>query len=80
MAQQDFWTDLKPMAALQTALGSDAFARVATIQVTATIPHTDEELRLYRSCCRCRPMRAPLTVDLPIIGERFKADGAQKKP
>jgi hypothetical protein len=80
VAQRDFWTDLKPMAALQSALDSDAFARVGTIAVSADIPHTDTELRLYRSLLPPPAKRAPLAVDLPIIGQRFKGDGARANP
>lgn len=77
VAQQDFWTDLEPMAALQTALGSDAFAPVGRIEVTATIPHTDEELRFYRLLLPLPAHPAPLSVDLPIIGRRFERAGAK---
>jgi hypothetical protein len=80
VAQRDFWIDLKPMAALQSALGSDAFARVGTIAVAADIPHTDTELGLYRSLLPLPAKRTPLTVDLPIIGQRFTGEGAQAKP
>jgi len=49
VAERDFFTDLKPMAAFQKVMETPGFVEVARLKVDATFPHTDKELRIYRN-------------------------------
>lgn len=66
--QPNFWDDLPPMQALQTALHSDQFKAVKTISIKSNVYHEDRELVIYQNM-RARSARQPLSIDLPLIGE-----------
>jgi hypothetical protein len=72
VAQSDFWTDLKTMANLQTALRSDRFEEVARIATNANVPVEDRELRIYRNKTPIGAERKKLRIDLPIINRTIE--------
>jgi hypothetical protein len=74
VAQRDFWTDLEAMARLQRLLDGPDFEEVGRIEVAATVPVEDRELRIYRIRGEVRPRPATMAVDLPIIGRRIEGD------
>jgi hypothetical protein len=72
VAQSDFWTDLKTMENLQTALRSDRFEEVARIATAPNLPVEDRELRIYRNKTPISAERKKLRIDLPIIGRTIE--------
>jgi 4-amino-4-deoxy-L-arabinose transferase-like glycosyltransferase len=72
VAQSDFWTDLKTMENLQTALRSDRFEEVARIATNANVPVEDRELRIYRNKTPISAERKKLRIDLPIINRTIE--------
>jgi hypothetical protein len=72
VAQSDFWTDLKTMENLQTALRSDRFEEVARIMTASNVPVEDRELRIYRNKTPVSGDRKKLRIDLPIINRTIE--------
>ncbi|WP_259779439.1 glycosyltransferase family 39 protein [Aestuariispira ectoiniformans] len=68
VAQPDFWTDLKPMAKLQSLLHSDRFEEVARFKMQANYHAQEKELVVYRN--RGEVAEGPINIsnELPIVG------------
>jgi hypothetical protein len=79
VAERDFWTDLKPMAALQRVLESGQFEEVARIPIVANVPHPDRELRVFRNRAPLPDAAARIRVDLPAIGRSFEGEVSGSK-
>lgn len=71
VAQRDFWTDLPPMARLQSVLESGGFEEVARISVQANVPTEDRELRVYRNPAPLPEQARRLRIELPAINQTF---------
>jgi len=68
VAQDDFWTDLAPMARLNTILHSPHFTEVFSVPVAANVPTRDKMLRIYRNVGDINRHPGPINLDLPTIG------------
>jgi hypothetical protein len=71
VVQPGFWDDLPAMQRLFAALGSDQFRQVASIPVESNVPHEETSLEILQNSREVATSRAPMSVDMPLIGQRF---------
>lgn len=68
VAQEDFWTDLTPMARLQRVLRSERFEEVTTIRTAANFDQPDKVLKVYRNLGPVQERPARIELEILTIG------------
>lgn len=70
--QPGFWEDLREMGRLDAVVHSADFERVASFDITGTVPHSDRRIEIYRPTYPVVRTRRDLQLDMPIIRDKFK--------
>jgi hypothetical protein len=72
VAQEGFWTDLRPMAELYGLLADESlFERVTTAIPQANFPNTDKRVSVYRFLGELAQVPAKVKLDMVGIGRQF---------
>lgn len=71
VVQPGYWDDLAPMHRLHQVLGSDQFHLVNEIPAPGNVPHEETSLRVLKNRGNVAGTRAPLVMDMPLIGRKF---------
>ena len=72
--QPDFWTDLREMGRLSAVVHTPDFERIASFDITGTVPHIDHKIEIYKPTYPVEQARRVLQLQMPIIGESFKGN------
>jgi hypothetical protein len=76
--QPGFWADLRQMERFANVLHTDAFERVATFPITATVPHDDSVIEVFRPTYQVDRTRRDIQIDMPMVGEPFQSELAPR--
>ena len=76
--QRGFWRDLREMARFAAVMNTRDFQRVASFDITGTVPHTDRVIEIYKPTYPMEQKKRGLGLDMPIIGDEFKGDVGTK--
>jgi 4-amino-4-deoxy-L-arabinose transferase-like glycosyltransferase len=72
--QPDFWTDLREMARLSEVVHTPDFERIASFDITGTVPHIDNRIEIYKPTYPVKQTHRALQLQMPTIGGSFKGD------
>ncbi len=62
------------MARLSAVLHTPDFERIASFEITGTVPHIDHKIEIYRPTYPVEQAHRSLQLQMPIIGESFKGN------
>jgi hypothetical protein len=72
VAQPHFWTDLREMDRLAAVLHGPDFRPVARFAITGATRRGERTIEVYKPTYPVTETRRTLTLDMPIIGEKFR--------